>query len=119
MTPEEFVIWFRGFVTAANPYNITPKQWDDIQDQLLTVDDYESMWDIEPNEALIEAAEKYKKLFVGSIVIPNGILIKELLAKMLSPLNPWIPSIQRACTSSFPIVRCSLATISRPRLRWS
>ena len=34
MTPEEFVIWFKGFATAANPYNITPKQWDDIKEQL-------------------------------------------------------------------------------------
>ena len=39
MTPEEFVIWFRGFVTAANPYNITPKQWDDIKEQLEKVNE--------------------------------------------------------------------------------
>ncbi len=34
MTPREFIIWFRGFVQAANGYNITPKQWDDVKDVL-------------------------------------------------------------------------------------
>jgi len=34
MTPREFVIWLKGFVQASNKYNVTPKQWDDIKDQL-------------------------------------------------------------------------------------
>lgn len=34
MTPNDFIIWFRGFVKASNNYNITPKQWDDIREQL-------------------------------------------------------------------------------------
>lgn len=34
MTPNEFVIWFKGFVAAANTYNITPKQWDFICEEL-------------------------------------------------------------------------------------
>ena len=34
MTPNDFVIWFKGFVSAANTFNITPKQWDDIREQL-------------------------------------------------------------------------------------
>ena len=34
MTPSEFVIWFRGFVKAANTFNITPKQWDSICEYL-------------------------------------------------------------------------------------
>ena len=34
MTPVEFVIWFKGFVEAANTYNITPKQWDAICEHL-------------------------------------------------------------------------------------
>jgi len=34
MTPEEFIIWLCGFVKAANPYNITPKQWEDLKYQL-------------------------------------------------------------------------------------
>jgi hypothetical protein len=38
MSPREFIIWFRGFVQASNPYNITPKQWEDICDKLNSVD---------------------------------------------------------------------------------
>jgi len=38
MTPREFVIWLKGFVQASNKYNVTPKQWDDIKDQLNKVD---------------------------------------------------------------------------------
>ena len=34
MTPTEFVIWFKGFVAAANTFNITPKQWDTICEYL-------------------------------------------------------------------------------------
>ncbi len=34
MTPNEFVIWLKGFIQASNKYNVTPKQWDDIKDQL-------------------------------------------------------------------------------------
>ncbi len=34
MTPREFAIWLKGFIQASNKYNITPKQWDDIKDQL-------------------------------------------------------------------------------------
>lgn len=39
MTSKEFVIWFRGFVQAANQYNVTPKQWDDVRDKLAQVND--------------------------------------------------------------------------------
>jgi len=34
MTAEQFVIWLRGFAQAANTYNITPKQWDTVCEQL-------------------------------------------------------------------------------------
>jgi hypothetical protein len=34
MTPNEFVIWLKGFTQAANNFTCTPKQWDDIKDQL-------------------------------------------------------------------------------------
>ena len=34
MTPNEFVIWLRGFTQAANNFTCTPKQWDDIKEQL-------------------------------------------------------------------------------------
>ena len=39
MTPEQFVIWFKGFVQAANTFNITPKQWDTICEYLEKVKD--------------------------------------------------------------------------------
>ena len=34
MTANNFVTWFKGFVAAANTYNITPKQWDMICEEL-------------------------------------------------------------------------------------
>ena len=37
MTPQEFVTWFKGFAVAANPYNITPAQWDAIKEKLAQV----------------------------------------------------------------------------------
>jgi hypothetical protein len=37
MTPEEFVIWLKGFATAANNFTLTPKQWDDLKEMLETV----------------------------------------------------------------------------------
>jgi len=34
MTPHEFVIWLKGFTQAANNFTLTPKQWDDVREQL-------------------------------------------------------------------------------------
>jgi len=34
MTATEFVTWLKGFADSANPYNITPKQWDIICEHL-------------------------------------------------------------------------------------
>lgn len=34
MTPEQFVIWLKGFVVASNNYNLTPKAWDELKEQL-------------------------------------------------------------------------------------
>ena len=42
MTSKEFVIWLKGFAAAANSYNITPKQWDVIQETLEQVNDSET-----------------------------------------------------------------------------
>jgi hypothetical protein len=50
MTPREFVIWFQGFVKAANTYNITPKQWDFLCEELDKVkieETYTVKYDIE------------------------------------------------------------------------
>ena len=42
MTPIEFIIWLKGFAQAANGFNVTPKQWDDIKEQLDRVNLQES-----------------------------------------------------------------------------
>lgn len=42
MTEKEFVTWFKGFVAAANTFNITPKQWDTICEFLEKVKGEES-----------------------------------------------------------------------------
>ena len=34
MTQNEFVIWLKGFTQDANNFTCTPKQWDDIREQL-------------------------------------------------------------------------------------
>lgn len=47
MTSEQFVIWLKGFAQAANEYNVTPKQWQDVKDKLETVEDY---YDFEEEE---------------------------------------------------------------------
>ena len=39
MTSKVFVTWLRGFVKASHNYNITPKQWDELKDQLEKVSD--------------------------------------------------------------------------------
>jgi len=44
MTSKEFVIWLKGFVAAANEYNITPKQYDAIVEKLKEVNDSGSQW---------------------------------------------------------------------------
>jgi hypothetical protein len=42
MSAEEFCIWLSGFVGAANSYNVTPKQWDDIKEKLESVFEFYS-----------------------------------------------------------------------------
>ncbi len=39
MTSKDFVIWLKGFAASANSYNITPAQWDTLQDKLDEVTD--------------------------------------------------------------------------------
>jgi hypothetical protein len=34
MTSNEFVVWLKGFAQAAPNFTLTPKQWDDIREQL-------------------------------------------------------------------------------------
>ena len=39
MTPNDFVIWLRGFVQASSNFTLTPKQFDDLKEQLDKVND--------------------------------------------------------------------------------
>lgn len=39
MTAVQFVTWLRGFAQAANNFTLTPKQWDDVREQLNRVSD--------------------------------------------------------------------------------
>jgi hypothetical protein len=52
MTPVEFVIWLKGFAQAANNFTLTPKQWDDIREQLDKVDvqNVKPYWTVKYNE---------------------------------------------------------------------
>lgn len=42
MTNKEFVVWMKGFMTACNDFTATPKQWDEIKDNLDKVKDNKS-----------------------------------------------------------------------------
>lgn len=39
MTSKEYTIWLKGFAAAAGEFTLTPKQWDDLTDELNNVDD--------------------------------------------------------------------------------
>lgn len=39
MTSKEYTIWLKGFAAAAGEFTLTPKQWDDLTDELNKVDD--------------------------------------------------------------------------------
>ena len=39
MTSKEYIIWLKGFAAAAGEFTLTPKQWDDLTDELNNVDD--------------------------------------------------------------------------------
>jgi hypothetical protein len=40
MTSKEFVIWLKGFTEGVYEFNITPKQWDNLKEELAKVNDY-------------------------------------------------------------------------------
>lgn len=72
MTPEEFVMWLKGFAQAANEYNVTPKQWQDVKDKLDTVEieEYDITEETEINEyAVIENSDWYVDITSGSFDI--------------------------------------------------
>jgi len=34
MTPEEFVIWLKGFAEASHHWNLTPSAWEKVKEEL-------------------------------------------------------------------------------------
>lgn len=47
MTSKEFVIWLKGFTEGVHDFNITPKQWDLLKEELAKVNDEPSIYKIE------------------------------------------------------------------------
>lgn len=47
MTSQEFIIWMKGFVSAAHEHAPTPKQWQTLKDELSKVNDYEDREQLE------------------------------------------------------------------------
>ncbi len=41
MTSKEFVLWLKGFTEGVHEFNVTPKQWDTLKEQLEQVSDEE------------------------------------------------------------------------------
>jgi hypothetical protein len=44
MTSNEFVIWLKGFIQASSNFTLTPKQFDDVKEQLDKVEEDPSKW---------------------------------------------------------------------------
>lgn len=47
MTSQEYIIWLKGFVSAAHEHAPTPKQWQTLKDELSKVSDYEDLEQLE------------------------------------------------------------------------
>ena len=52
MTSKEFVIWLKGFTEGVHEFNITPKQWDLLKEELSKVSDQSFPFGT-PNETYI------------------------------------------------------------------
>ena len=39
MTSQQFIMWLRGFTEGVHEFNITPKQWDLLKEELVKVSD--------------------------------------------------------------------------------
>jgi hypothetical protein len=79
MTSKEFTIWLKGFVKAANPYNITPAQWDAITDELeKVVDDERPSFpfgvpnvNVEPIIPFKSGTDHFNQPLTGSVTISS------------------------------------------------
>lgn len=47
MTSQDYIIWLKGFVSAAHEHAPTPKQWQTLKDELSKVSDYEDQQQLE------------------------------------------------------------------------
>jgi hypothetical protein len=87
MTPNEFIMWLKGFAEAANQYNITPKQWDAICDNLAKVKidnnpisgtrynlDNNGPWGIANTTARLDVSYKTDNLETKTLLTDNTIL---------------------------------------------
>lgn len=50
MTSYEFVNWLRGFVAASNNWNLTPKAWEELKNQLSKVEENSTIINSKNNE---------------------------------------------------------------------
>lgn len=66
MTSRDFVIWLKGFATAANAYNITPKQWEDVKEILDTVSDSEDLYPTNASYLDATFSDTFPEYFSGS-----------------------------------------------------
>jgi hypothetical protein len=39
MTSQQFIMWLRGFTEGVHEFNVTPKQWDTLKEELAKVND--------------------------------------------------------------------------------
>lgn len=37
MSPEEFILWLKGFTEGVHEFNVSPKQWDNLKEKLASV----------------------------------------------------------------------------------
>lgn len=43
MTSRDFAVWMKGFITACNEYQPTPKQWEKIKEVLQNVEELKNI----------------------------------------------------------------------------
>ena len=53
MTPIDFVIWLKGFIQASSNFTLTPKQFDDLKEQLdkVNIENVKPYWTVEVNNS--------------------------------------------------------------------
>jgi len=100
MTSQEYTIWLKGFAAAAGEFTLTPKQWDDLKDELNKVDDTPYVSDdftIGPGGAY----ERDPNQFPFPLGTPNGTTITTTPGTgYITVANPYIASFGTVTTST-------------------